>query len=166
MKTNATMRTLLAAAPAGGWAGPPAFPPDVQDTLDAGWTVGPNGALLLAAHWRRDRHDIPADALGDGEHEVNDVFVSLRDLAPGSPAFLPRAAARCLAFAGRMLTESHGLPGSADLLATVSVSTDTDDEDFAVQGGTVRFFTRRGAHPGFYDDLEAFPHEALAVLPG
>lgn len=142
----------------------PVVPPDVRYVVDAGWTVGPNGALLLAALWREGMHDIPAAALGHGEYEVNDVDVSLGDLGRDRPEFLPRAAARVLLVARRLLTGSRGLPGADTLLATVSISVDVDDEDFALQGGTVRFFTRRGEHPGWFDELEGFTREAIAVL--
>ncbi|WFE99557.1 hypothetical protein [Micromonospora sp. WMMD964] len=142
----------------------PTVPEMEQDTLDAGWVVEPSGALLVAAHRPKGLRDIPADALGDGEYEINDVHVSLADLGGETDDFLPRAASRGLHFARRMLAEARGLPGSETLLATVAINVDVDDEDFSLQGATIRFFSRRGSHPPWFDELETYTLEAIAVL--
>ncbi|MEU8217005.1 hypothetical protein AB0C47_14660 [Micromonospora taraxaci] len=162
LRTNTAMRRLLGSAVFA--TDQPRVPELEQDTLDAGWTVEPSGALLLVAHRPTSMHDIPVAALGEGEYEVNDVHVSLADLG-GEPAdLLPRAASRGLYFARRMLAAARGLPGAELLLATVAVHVDVDDEDFALQGVTVRFFTRRGSYPDWFDELETFTLEAIAVL--
>ncbi|MEU8329033.1 hypothetical protein [Micromonospora sp. NPDC048839] len=156
------MRSLLGSAAFA--ADQPTLPSIEQDTLDAGWAVEPSGALVLVAHRPHDGHDVPAESLGEGEYEVNDVHVSVTDLGRESPDFLPRAASRGLYFARRMLAGARGLPGSDTLLATVAIFVDVDDEDFALQGATIRFFSRRGAYPRWFDDLEPFALEAIAVL--
>ncbi|RAO39289.1 hypothetical protein PSN13_00313 [Micromonospora saelicesensis] len=162
MRTNAAMRRLLGSAAFA--ADQPTVPELEQDTLDAGWTVEPSGALLLVAHRPKRVHDIPAEALGEGEYEINDVHVSLDDLGREKIEFLPRAASRGLYFARRMLGAARGLPGSETLLAAVAIHVDVDDEDFALQGATIRFFSRRGSYPRWFDELEAYTREAIAVL--
>lgn len=144
----------------------PTLPPDIQAIVDAGWTVGPNGALLLASLWWEGRHDIPSAQTGHAEYEVNDVHISLGDLRRENPGFLSRAASRGLFFAMTMLEKALVLPHGESLLATVAVPVDVDDPDFSLQGTTVRFFSRRGNYPGWFDDLEGFRLEAIAVLDG
>ncbi|WP_433260284.1 hypothetical protein ACQPWR_16925 [Micromonospora vinacea] len=163
MRTNAAMRSLLGSAAFA--ADQPTVPDLEQDTLDGGWTVEPGGALLLVGHRPGHMPDIPTEALGEGEYEINDVHVSLDDLGRETADFLPRAASRGLYFARRMLAAAHGLPGSETLLAAVAIHVDVDDEDFALQGATIRFFTRRGSYPSWFDELEAYnAREAIAVL--
>ncbi|MET7375307.1 hypothetical protein [Micromonospora arida] len=162
LRTNAAMRSLLGSAAFA--ADQPTVPELEQDTLDAGWTVEPGGALLLLRHRPKHLQHIPAEALGEGEYEVNDVHVSLDDLGRETADFLPRAASRGLHFARRMLAAARGLPGSETLLAAVAIHVDVADEDFALQGATIRFFTRRGHYPRWFDELETYTHEAIAVL--
>jgi hypothetical protein len=138
---------------------------DVRDIIDAGWTVGPNGALFLAACWGDGwSRDVDAAAVGQVEYEVNDVHISLRDLAEDMESYLPKAAERGLAFARYMLHKALALPDSNRLHAAVSISVDKEDEDFLIQGAVVRFYSDRGRHPDWYDDLERFNSEAIAVL--
>ncbi|MFK4244181.1 hypothetical protein ACI2KV_14985 [Micromonospora chokoriensis] len=162
LRANAAMRSLLGSAAFA--VDQPTVPEMEQTTLDAGWTVEPSGALLLVRHRPKCMHDIPAEALGGGEYEINDVYVSLDDLGRESVDFLPRAASRGLYFARRMLASARGLPGSETLLAAVAIHVDVDDEDFALQGATIRFFSRRGSYPDWFDELETFTLEAIAVL--
>ncbi|MET8262888.1 hypothetical protein ABZU92_02735 [Micromonospora arida] len=162
MRTNAAMRSLLGSAAFA--ADQPTVSELDQETLDAGWTVEPSGALLLAGHRPKHLHPIPVEALGEGEYEVNDVHVSLDDLGRETADFLPRAASRGLHVARRMLASARGLPGSATLLAAVAIHVDVDDEDFALQGATIRFFSRRGSYPPWFDELETYTREAIAVL--
>lgn len=156
------MRSLLGSAAFA--ADQPTLPELELDTLDAGWTVEPSGALLLVRHRPERMPDIAAEALGEGEYEINDVHVSLDDLGRETADFLPRAASRGLYFARRMLSSARGLPGSETLLAAVAIHVDVDDEDFGLQGATIRFFTRRGHYPPWFDELETYTHEAIAVL--
>ncbi|MEU1394546.1 hypothetical protein ABZ403_00385 [Micromonospora zamorensis] len=156
------MRSLLRNAAFA--ADQPTVPELEQDTLDAGWVVEPSDALLLVSHRPKRLRDIPATTLGDSEYEINDVHVSLDDLDRERSDFLPRAASRGLHFARRMLAGAHGLPGSETLLAVVAISVDVDDEDFALQGATIRFFSQRGSYPHWFDELETYTLEAIAVL--
>jgi hypothetical protein len=41
---------------------------------------------------------------------------------------------------------------------------DVTDQYFALQGANVRFFTRRGDDLSWFDDLEKFKIEAIALL--
>jgi hypothetical protein len=162
MRVNSRMRALL--SDEAFTNDRPSLPPDTRDIVDAGWTVGPNGALLLASRWRQGMPAIPAAGLGCGEYDVNDVYISLDDLGRENPDFVFRAAARGLYFTEMMLEKGLVLPGSETLLAMVAVFVDVDDEAFALQGARVRFFTRRGDFPEWFDDLEAFKLEAIAML--
>ena len=162
MRVNSRMRALLC---------DPAFeaddsglPPDARATAEAGWRLGPSGALLLAAMSPKDAPDVPASGIGRHEYEVNDVYLSLDDLRGDESTFLAKAASRSLSFAVDMLKRGLSLPGSETLQASVSIFVDTTDEVFPLQGGVVRFFTRRGDHPDWFGDLEAFTLEAIAVL--
>ena len=95
---------------------------------------------------------------------MNDVDISLDDLGDREGTFLVRAASRAFTFASLMLAKGAGLPGAETLQASVSVSVDVTDEYFALQGANVRFFTRRGDDLGWFDDLEKFKIEAIALL--
>jgi len=103
------------------------------------------------------------DRIGSYEYEINDVYLSLDDLHGGDD-LLPRAAARTIDVARRLLRAGLRLPGSGTLTAVAAVHVDADDELFDLQGGRVRLFTRRGEHPSWFDDLETFEQEALALL--
>lgn len=70
--------------------------------------------------------------------------------APEPPAPIPR--------------EAGNLPGSETLQSLVSIFIDKTDEDFALQGANVRFFTRRGEPLSWLDDLEKFRLSAIAVM--
>ena len=161
MRTNAPMRTLL-----DGRFRPAEFTPlpgDARAVLAGGWVLGPHGALLLADRWSGHAGPVRADRIGSYEYEINDVHLSLDDLRGGDD-LLPRAAARTIDVARRLLRAGRRLPGSGTLTAVAAVHVDADDELFDLQGGRVRLFTRRGEHPSWFGDLEAFEHEALALL--
>jgi hypothetical protein len=161
MRTNARMRTLLDGRfrPADS-AAPPR---DARAVLAGGWTLGPHGALLLADRWTGAAGPVLPNQIGSYEYDINDVYLSLDDLRGGDD-LLPRAAARTIDVARRLLRAGLRLPGSGTLTAVAAVHVDADDELFDLQGGRVRLFTRRGQHPSWFDDLETFEKEALAVL--
>ncbi|WP_322778209.1 hypothetical protein [Frankia sp. Cas4] len=157
------MRELLADSLTETWR--PSLPSRAQSIVEAGWMVGPNGALLLRAMYG-DSWSGEFDPLeiGHYEYEVNDVYISLSDLRGDMGRYLPRAASRGLFFARRMLRDASALEGCDRLLALVSIFADEDYEGFFLQGATVKFFSRRGHYPDWFEDLEGFQREAIAIL--
>jgi hypothetical protein len=162
LRTNAHMRAILEddARPTYSTR----LPDDAQAIVDAGWTLGPSGSLLLAALWGGRREELPSAEVGRYEYEVNDADISLADLIDEEERFLARAASRALHFAGRMMEEAASVPGSETLQASVAIHVDMTDEDFSLQGANVRFFTQRGDPLTWFDDLESFRMQAIAVL--
>ncbi|WP_212816943.1 hypothetical protein [Polymorphospora rubra] len=141
------------------------LPPDLDLIAKGGWVLGPCGAILLKSLWGSGwRTSIDAAEVGTYEYEVNDVYGSLADLADDRATYLNRAAVRGFSFALRMLKDAAELPGAGSLMATVGVSVDEGDEDFLLQGVTVRMFSRRGDYPNWFDDLERYQSEAMAVV--
>ena len=141
------------------------LPPDLDQVARAGWALGPRGAILLKSLWGRGwRTSIDASEVGAYEYEVNDVYGSLTDLAADQATYLNRAAVRGVSFATRMLKDAAALPGADRLTATVGISVDEKDEDFFLQGVTIRFFSRRGDYPTWFEDLERYQSEAIAVV--
>lgn len=127
--------------------------------------LGPCGAILLKSLWGRGwRTSIDASEVGAYEYEVNDVYGSLADLAADQATYLNRAAVRGFSFATRMLEYAAALPDADRLTATVGISVDEKDEDFFLQGVTIRFFSRRGDYPTWFEDLERYRSEAIAVV--
>ncbi|MFG3419143.1 hypothetical protein [Micromonospora sp. NPDC048063] len=139
--------------------------PELDEVARAGWVLGPCGAILLKSLWGPGwRTSIDASEVGSYEYEVNDVYVSLSDLAANKGTYLNRAAVRGISFAARMLRDATALPEADSLLAVVSISVDEGDEDFLLQGATVRFFSRRGEYPTWFEDLERYQKEAVAIV--
>ncbi len=157
------MRELLADSLTEIWR--PSLPRRAQAIAEAGWIIGPNAALLLRAMYGNSwSGEFDPSEIGHYEYEVNDVYISLSDLREDTRRYLPRAASRGLFFARRMLRDASALEGGDRLLALVSIFADEDDDDFLLQGATVKFFSRRGAYPDWFEDLEGFRHEAIAIL--
>lgn len=133
--------------------------------IAAGWTVGPQGTLLVAAAVGRDRRtDIDPSEVGEYEYHVNDIDLQMADLRAEPEMYLVNAAARGIEFSTEMLRAANGLPGCDMLCGIVSVFVDVEDELFDIQGVTVRFTTRRGGYPDWLGDLDRFEHHAVAVL--
>ena len=163
MKTNSRMRALIS----GNLLDPVAssLPDEIQDICERGWEIGPGDSVVLRALWGPGwRTAISPEEVGAYEYEVNDVSIPLADLRTDMAEYLPRAAGRGIHFARLMLKKSDELMLPNELVATVGVSVDVDDEDFLLQGVVVRFFTERGDFPRWFDDLEKFQSEAIAVL--
>jgi hypothetical protein len=171
MRANTRMRALLdgTIGPAEPAALPEetvpadALPEDARAVVADGWVIGPNDTLLLRNRWPGRSAELPPAEIGSYEYEINDVFLSLDDLR-GDHDFLRRAAARTVAVARRLLRSARGLPGSETLTAVATVAADEADELFALQGGRIRLFTRRGDYPSWFDDLETFELHAVALL--
>ncbi len=163
MKMNVRMRELLEYAATETWK--PSFSGRAQSVVEAGWIVGPNGALLLRAmNGNSWSGEFDPSEIGHYEYEVNDVYISLSGLRGDMRRYLPRAASRGLFFARRMLRNASALEGGDRLLALVSIFADEDYEGFFLQGATVKFFSRRGHYPDWFEDLEGFQREAIAIL--
>jgi hypothetical protein len=143
------------------------LPSDLDDVARAGWVLGPCGAILLRSLWGSGwRTSIPDSEVGSYEYGVNDVYGSLSDLVDDRATYLYKAAIRGLSFATRMLGSAAGLPGAESLMAVVAISVDEEDELFLLQGVTVRFFTRRGDYPRWFENLERYQREAMALFDG
>jgi hypothetical protein len=154
MRTNELMRQLWPAAREVDV--PSALPGELQDLIDAGWTVGPGGALVLAGCYGDGsgwRSDWKAEEVSRHELEVNDVAIPCGDL--------PEAVVRAKAFAGAAMEAACGLEGAEDLVAVVSVGV---DDDYLTHGATVKFATERGGLPAHFADLERFRFEAMALV--
>lgn len=162
MRTNSRMQDLQRQAPSGDEL--PPLPDDAKAVLEAGWTVGPEGSLLLCALWNGARKSLPPSYVGRYEYEINDVYISLADLTGDMNRYLARAALRGILFATELLARASDLPAADALVAIVGIFVDTQDEDFMLQGARVRFFTRRGDYPEWFEDLERFELQAIALL--
>jgi hypothetical protein len=139
-----------------------ALPEELESILASGWIKGVGGALLLSAVGRHlAAREVPYDRLGGFEYEVNDLHIPDRDLSSDVGEFLPRLSSRALTFAISGLEMSRTLEGSDKLIAVVGVGV---GEDFITHGATVKFFTKRGDYPRWFEDLERFEDEAMAVL--
>jgi hypothetical protein len=164
MKMNSRMRSLLAMQ--GGsaelLASSARLPEELRAIIAAGWVIGPGGSLLLAALWGDgwSKDHVPVQA-ADYEYEVNDVAIPAADLGGDPDRYLGRAAARGIQFAARAMRAAAGLAGAESLIAVVGTGV---DQDFLTHGTTVKFFTQRGDYPRWFDDLERFTTEAIAVL--
>lgn len=143
----------------------PELPDDAQYIFELGWCMGPSGVLLLRALWDPAWNPmIDESEIGDYEYHNNDVDVRLNDLDNTLDDYLAMAAIRGVRFAKSLLETASQLPGSETLQAPVSVFIDRGDELFPIQGINIRFFTRRGRYPRWFEDLEAFERHAIAVL--
>ncbi|GAA3825847.1 hypothetical protein GCM10022226_53260 [Sphaerisporangium flaviroseum] len=160
MIVNSRMQVLLAQAPEETWARP--LPEALQEIVDAGWGYRSGGSLLLAALC-----DSVVDAPPPGEqyfateYHVNDIWVLGEDLDPTRDVYLRAIAGRALVFAWVALNEARQLPEFGTLAAVVGTGV---ADDFLLHGTTVRFFTRRGDYPSWFDDLESYELEAMALL--
>jgi hypothetical protein len=162
MKMNSRMSDVLAGGPGGL---PSDLPSDLNEVAKAGWVVGPQRTILLKSLWGTGwRTSIQPSEVGSYEYEVNDVYASLSDLATERSTYLHRSAVRGISFAVRMLGGAAAIPEAELLVAVVSISIDEEDETFLMQGATVRFFSRRGDYPMWFEDLERYQNEAIAVL--
>jgi hypothetical protein len=158
---NSRMRRLLPEQPAD--LRDADFPEELQAIVATGWMLGPAETLLLAALFGEGwSGQVDPSAPGLFEYEVNDVHIPTADLAADLDAYMERAARRGVSFALRGLGDAAAFPAAADLVATVATGV---AEDFLLHGTTVKFFTRRGDFPNWFDDdLEKFEMEAIAVL--
>lgn len=156
---NSSMALLIDDAPRVELLG---LPEELQDILASGWVEGPGGSLLLGAlygaGWRDDwgRADVSFH-----EYEVNDVGVPSAGLSGQRDVFLRAMAGRALSFASRALRLAGGYDAGDFLIAVVSVSVDVD---YFTGGTAVKFFTCRGDYPRYYDALERYTLEAIAVI--
>ena len=159
MRTNRRMVSLIDNAPRVPLE---SLPGELQDILAAGWLEGPGGSLLLSAlygaGWRDDWAHVDV-ALH--EYEVNDVWVPTGSLPDERELFLAAMTGRARSFATAALSLARRLDEVNAVLAVISVGV---DDDYLTSGTTVKFFTQRGNYPRFYDALDRFELEALAVL--
>ena len=161
METNSRLRALLQDPAFADER--PVLPESAQALVDDGWTVGPNGTLLLRNRWAGRAIPLPPDEIGSYEYDTNDVYIPLDHLR-GSADFLAKAAALTIHVAKQLLRSGLDLPGSQTLTVRAAVFVDTGDELFDLQGGRLRLFTRRSGSPEWVDDLERFDSEAVALL--
>ncbi len=139
-----------------------AFPIELRDLLDEGWRNGPARSLLLKGLYGKGwRTDWEYDHVGAREYEVNDVWVPSAGLSKNRADFLSGMTARAFSFAFAALRLAQGLDGGDTLVAVISMSVDSD---YLSSGTTIKFFTRRGIYPDYFEDLERFELDAVAVI--
>ncbi|MBE3205749.1 MULTISPECIES: hypothetical protein [Parafrankia] len=138
------------------------LPMELQDILRSGWLVGPAGSLLLkdlfGPGWRSDW---PPETVAHHEREVNDVWIPPDGLPQERSLFLSGAVSRARSFALLAMESAQKFDPGDRLVAVISQGI---DDDYRTHGATVKFFTRRGEYPRFYDDLEGYRIEAMAVV--
>ncbi|MFF2328287.1 MULTISPECIES: hypothetical protein [unclassified Streptomyces] len=138
------------------------LPGELRSLVDEGWEVGPAGSLLLRGmHGSGWRSDWTREEVSRHELDVNDVWIPPTGLDESRDVFLPGLVARAREFLSCAMKSAHGLE-SADLLVGI-ISIGVDD-DFLDHGATVKLSTRRGGFPDYYDDLERFQFEGMAVV--
>ncbi|WP_447005548.1 hypothetical protein ACRAKI_03185 [Saccharothrix isguenensis] len=160
MKNNSAMRALMRVS---GQEVEPSLPEELTDILRAGWYTADCGALLLRATGSHAK-SWPCDGekVGDREYEVNDIRIPDHDIEEEEKAgFLRAVASRAVRFAKTAMRAAEGMPGSDELAALLSTGV---DDDYSTHGTTVRFFTTRGGHADWLDDLDRFTIEAVMVL--
>ena len=159
LRMNSRMRPLLESS-----TGRADMSATGQDLLDLGWVVGPAGSLLLKGMWGSGfrRTGLSPGEVGGYEYEVNDVYLPIVQ-ERSIEQTLVRAAQQGIDFAVECLASADGLPSAELLVGVVSVVTEID-EDFSMQGTTVRFFTERGDYPDWWDDIERFERDAIALV--
>ncbi|TQM81260.1 hypothetical protein FHX81_3623 [Saccharothrix saharensis] len=159
MKTNSAMRALMRDL---GQEVEAPFPEELDHILRAGWYTADCGALLLRAtglharSWPCDEREV-----ANREYEVNDIRVPEHGSEQERDRFLLTMVSRALWFTKAAMRGARGVPESDKLTALVSTGI---DDDYLSHGTTVRFFTTRGGHPDWLDDLENFRIEAMMVL--
>ncbi|MEU8267843.1 hypothetical protein AB0B89_11800 [Sphaerisporangium sp. NPDC049002] len=135
---------------------------ELEEVIEGGWVVGPHGVLSLAA-----LHDPELDMQVDHlepfevEYHRNEVWIPGDDLPVDREGYLTAICVRALTFSLAALAAARNLPGFDTLTAVISTGVDAD---WSTHGTTVKFFTRRGGYPNWFDDLESFEIEAVALL--
>lgn len=157
LQTNARMQSLLDATPERV-----ATNEVSRKLLELGWVIGPGGSLLLRGMWGDQNEEPQPSEMGLFEYGVNDVYLPIVQEVPVERTLI-RAAHEGLIFARACFEAARGLPAAETLTGVVSVVT-KHDEDFWMQGITVRFYTERGDYPDWWGDLEKFEREAIALL--
>jgi hypothetical protein len=159
MKTNSAMRALLREL---GQEVEVPLTGELDVILRTGWYTADCGALLLretglhAKSWPCDEREV-----ADREYEVNDIRIPDHDIDRERDRFLLTMTSRALRFAKAAMRGAEGMPESDKLRALLSTGI---DDDYLSHGTTVRFFTTRGGHPDWLDDLENFTIETMMVL--
>ncbi|WP_154675474.1 hypothetical protein [Parafrankia elaeagni] len=159
MKTNLLMEPLW---PAGRPAEVDLLPAELRDLLDGGWMRGPVNSLLLrsafGSGWSSSWN---AEDVALHEYEVNDVWIPPDNIPRARDVFLPAMVGRARDFTFHAMRLAEDVQGVDRLVAIISVGIDSD---YLTHGTTVKFFTRRGRHLSFYDDLDRYRTEAIALV--
>lgn len=138
------------------------LPSSLQDVLSAGWILGPSQSVLLRAmHGPGWRTDWSVGDVARHEFEANDLNVPASGLSRDREGFLVGLTSRARTAAELGLTNARGFEFAESLTAVISMGI---DDDFLTHGATVKFFTRRNGYPRYFDDLERFKLEAMAIL--
>lgn len=138
------------------------LPSELRALLDEGWCVGPAGSLLLKGlYGEHSGSDWLSEDVAKHEYEVNDVWIPTSDLQEERGHFLEGAASRAFGFVILALQSARPLKASSSLVAVISIGF---DEDYLTSGTTVKLFTHRGSYPRYFDNLERFQLEAMAIV--
>ncbi|WP_406862854.1 hypothetical protein ABZO31_21475 [Streptomyces sp. HUAS MG47] len=138
------------------------LPVELRDLVDQGWKTGPAGALLLGGmHGDGWRDDWSPGEVARHEIDVNDVWVPPTGLDEDRDVFLPGMVARARGFLACAVEAASGFEAADRLVGVISVGI---DDDYLEHGTTVKLLTRRGGFPDYFEDLERFVFEGMAVV--
>ncbi|WP_157606524.1 hypothetical protein [Saccharomonospora cyanea] len=152
------------------------LPDELRTIIRKGWYFTPAGAFVLEAleprsmlaktfltkHFRRNRELASHwGGVADYEYHTNDVKIPESGLPSDKERFLSAVAIRALCFIEEAFRSAARFEVSNGLTAVVSVGV---GDNYLSHGTTVKFFTRRAGRPDWYEDLERFKIEAIAVL--
>ncbi|WP_189210793.1 hypothetical protein [Actinokineospora fastidiosa] len=130
--------------------------------VEGGWTTGPADALLLREMYGSGwRDDWSPQNVASHELEVNDVWIPPDGLDGPEELLLTQMAARARRFAVEVLRSAEGMLAAELLVAVISVEVESGIPE---DGATVKFCTRRGGFPGYYDDLERYGLYGMAIV--
>ncbi|WP_433183571.1 hypothetical protein [Actinoallomurus sp. CA-150999] len=135
---------------------------ELYDLLREGWIIGPVESMLLRGLYSSGwRSDWKVNSVSGYEFEVNDVGITDVGLPSDRDRFLEALVARARSFACHAIKDAQNLNYGNLLTAVISIGI---DDDYLTHGATVKFFTRTAGCPQFFDDIERFQLEAMAII--
>ncbi|MGW9310179.1 hypothetical protein ACWGPQ_19470 [Saccharomonospora azurea] len=173
MRVNVPMREVLKtlhAIPLG------ALPAELKKIIRRGWYLTEDGALVLESleprsllsrlrvsrrYRRGEGRPSCWDGIAEYEYHTNDVRIPDGGLPLDRDQFIPAMAARSFGFVEAAFRSAARFTESDTLTAVISIGV---GDEYLTHGAVVKFFTQRAGCPDWYDDLDRFKLEAIAVL--